>query len=65
MTMNDIQGEILEYYTNNGYNSTRKHIQLLFINDKISLLTKSQLVSKITSIQEMPKKLRKWSLKKA
>jgi len=63
MTMNDIQGEILEYYTNNGYNSTRKHIQLLFINDKISLLTKSQLVSKITSLQEMPKKLRKWAIK--
>jgi hypothetical protein len=59
MTMNDIQGEILEYYTNNGYNSTRKHIQFLFINDKISLLTKSQLVSKITTLQEMPKRLRK------
>jgi len=62
-TMNDIQGEILEYYSNNGYNPTRKHIQLLFINDEISLLTKSQLINKITSLQEMPKKLRKWSLK--
>ena len=64
-TMNDIQDEILEYYNNNGYIPTRKHIQSLFVSDKISLLTKSQLNNKITTLQEMPKKLRKWSLKKA
>jgi hypothetical protein len=57
-TMNDIQDEILEYYNNNGYNHTRKHIQSLFIDNKISLLTKSQLVSKITTLQEIPKRLR-------
>ena len=50
---------LLEYYNNNGYNHTRKHIQSLFIDNKISLLTKSQLVSKITTLQEMPKRLRK------
>ena len=62
-TMNDIQGEIIEYYMNNGYSNTLKHINYLLMNDKISLLTKSQLVNKITSLQEMPKRLRKWSIK--
>ena len=62
-TMDDIQGEILEYYTDNGYNPTRKYIQSLFIDNKISLLTKSQLNNKITTLQEMPKRLRKWSMK--
>ena len=62
-TMDDIQGEVLEYYTNNGYSNTLKHINYLFTNNKISLLTKSQLVNKITSLQEMPKRLRKWSMK--
>ena len=63
MTMNDLQSEILEYYNNNGYNHTRKHIQSLFIDNKISLLTKSQLNNKITTLQEMPKRLRKWAIK--
>ena len=62
-TMNDIQGEIMKYYTDNGYSNTLKHINYLFMNNKISLLTKSQLVNKITSLQEMPKRLRKWSMK--
>ena len=62
-TMNDIQGEIIKYYTDNGYSNTLKHINYLFMNNKISLLTKSQLVNKITSLQEMPKKLRKWAMK--
>jgi hypothetical protein len=62
-TMNDIQGEIIKYYTDNGYSNTLKHINYLFMNNKISLLTKSQLVNKITSLQEMPKRLRKWSMK--
>ena len=62
-TMNDIQGKIMKYYTDNGYSNTLKHINYLFMNNKISLLTKSQLVNKITSLQEMPKKLRKWAMK--
>ena len=62
-TMNDIQGEIIEYYTSNGYSNTLKHINYLLMNNKISLLTKSQLVNKITSLQEMPKRLRKWAMK--
>ena len=62
-TMNDIQGEIMEYYTNNGYSNTLKHISYLFTNNQISLLTKSQLVNKITSLQEMPKRVRKWAMK--
>ena len=62
-TMNDIQGKIMKYYTDNGYSNTLKHINYLFMNNKISLLTKSQLVNKITSLQEMPKRLRKWSMK--
>ena len=33
------------------------------IDNKISLLTKSQLNNKITTLQEMPKRLRKWSMK--
>ena len=36
-----MRDEILEYYNNNGYIPTRKHIQSLFVSDKISLLTKS------------------------
>ncbi len=50
-------------YTDNGYSNTLKHINYLFMNNKISLLTKSQLVNKITSLQEMPKRLRKWAMK--
>ena len=62
-TMNDIQDEILLYYKNNGYQNTRRHIQSLLIDNKISLLTKSQLNNKITTLQEMPKRLRKWAMK--
>ena len=62
-TMNDIQDEILLYYKNNGYQNTRKHIQSLLIDNKISLLTKSQLNNKITTLQGMPKRLRKWAMK--
>ena len=62
-TMNDIQNEILEYYTNNGYENTRKYVHKLFVNNEISLVTKSQLVSKITTLQSMPKRTRKWAMK--
>jgi len=62
-TMDDIQGEIVNYYIDNGYNPTRKYIQSLFIDNKITLLTKSQLNNKITTLQEMPKRLRKWAMK--
>ena len=61
--MSDIQDEILLYYKNNGYQNTRKHIQSLLIDNKISLLTKSQLNNKITTLQGMPKRLRKWAMK--
>ena len=62
-TMNDIQNEILEYYTNNGYENTRKYVHKLFVNNEISLVTKSQLVSKLTTLQSMPKRTRKWAMK--
>ena len=62
-TMDDIQNEILEYYTNNGYENTRKYVHKLFVNNEISLVTKSQLVSKITTLQTMPKRTRKWAMK--
>ena len=62
-TMNDIQDEILLYYKNNGYQNTRNHIQYLLIDNKISLLTKSQLNNKITTLQGIPKRLRKWAMK--
>ena len=62
-TMNDIQDEILLYYKNNGYQNTRNHIQYLLIDNKISLLTKSQLNNKITTLQGIPKRLRKWAIK--
>ena len=61
--MDDIQNEILEYYTNNGYENTRKYVHKLFVNNEISLVTKSQLVSKITTLQSMPKRTRKWAMK--
>jgi len=62
-TMDDMQNDVVEYYMNNGYNNTLKHINYLFTDNQISLLTKSQLVNKITTLQEMPKRLRKWSMK--
>ena len=62
-TMDDMQNDVVKYYMNNGYNNTLKHISYLFTNNQISLLTKSQLVNKITSLQEMPKRLRKWAMK--
>ena len=62
-TMNDIQDEILLYYKKNGYQNTRNHIQYLLIDNKISLLTKSQLNNKITTLQGIPKRLRKWAMK--
>ncbi len=62
-TMDDMQNDVVKYYMNNGYNNTLKHISYLFTNNQISLLTKSQLVNKITSLQEMPKRVRKWAMK--
>ena len=58
-----MQNDVVKYYMNNGYNNTLKHISYLFTNNQISLLTKSQLVNKITTLQEMPKRLRKWAMK--
>ena len=62
-TMDDMQNDVVEYYMTNGYNNALKHINYLFTNNQISLLTKSQLVNKITTLQEMPKRLRKWAMK--
>ena len=62
-TMDDMQNDVVEYYMTNGYNNALKHINYLFKSNKITLLTKSQLVNKITSLQEMPKRIRKWSMK--
>ena len=62
-TMDDVQNEVLEYYNSNGYENTQKYVHKLFINNEISLVTKSQLVSKITTLQTMPKRTRKWAMK--
>ena len=62
-TMDDMKNDVVKYYMTNGYNNTLKHINCLFTNNQISLLTKSQLVNKITTLQEMPKRVRKWAMK--
>ena len=42
-----------------GYDRAVSHINSLYTNDKITLSTKSSVVSKLTSWQVLPKKQRK------
>ena len=59
LTYLKVESLTLDYYKNNGYDPTRQYIQHLFLNEKISLLMKSQLLNKITTLQQMPKRTRK------
>ena len=59
LTYPKVESLTLNYYKNNGYDPTRQYIQHLFLKEKISLLMKSQLLNKITTLQQMPKRTRK------
>ena len=59
LTYPKVESLTLDYYKNNGYDPTRQYIQHLFLKEKISLLMKSQLLNKITTLQQMPKRTRK------
>tara|TARA_R110002110_G_scaffold307173_1_gene520900 strand:- start:744 stop:1292 length:549 start_codon:yes stop_codon:yes gene_type:complete len=58
-TFNDMIDSVIENYNNHGYDNTKQYCFTLFKNNKISLITKSQLMNKINSIQILPKRLRK------
>ena len=63
-SFDDIYNKVILYYKDNGYTNTKLYINELFSSDTISMVTKSKLINEITNLQIIPKKLRKWSIKK-
>ena len=51
---------IKEHYDNWGYQPTLDYCKELYLDDKISMVTKNQLTNMITEQQMLPKRLRKW-----
>ena len=62
-SFDDMYVKIINYYQNNGYDPTREHVKQLFINNKISLTTKSKLINEINQLHILPKRVRKWKMK--
>lgn len=59
LSMSESKGLIRKYYNDWGYYPTLDYCKELYLNDKISMITKNQLTNMITDQQMLPRRLRK------
>lgn len=60
LSMSESEGLVRKYYNDWGYQPTLDYCKELYLDDKISMVTKNQLTNMITDQQMLPKRLRKW-----
>ena len=60
LSMSESESLVRKYYDDWGYQPTLDYCKELYLNDKISMVTKNQLTNMITDQQMLPKRLRKW-----
>ena len=58
--MTEAERLVREHYDNWGYHPTLDYCKELYLDDKISMVMKNELVNIITNQQMLPKRLRKW-----
>ena len=56
--------KVVLYYEDNGYQHTRDYLNELYSKDKISLSSKSKVMDELNRFEILPKRLRKWFMKK-
>ena len=61
--MSESENLVRDYYNDWGYQPTLDYCKELYLNDKISMVMKNELVNIITNQQMLPKRLRKWVAK--
>lgn len=59
LSMSESKGLIRKYYNDWGYYPTLDYCKELYLNGKISMITKNQLTNMITDQQMLPRRLRK------
>ena len=60
LSMSESENLVRNYYNDWGYQPTLDYCKELYLNDKISMVMKNELVNMITNPQILPKRLRKW-----
>ena len=60
LSMGESENLVRDYYNDWGYQPTLDYCKELYLNDKISMVMKNELVNMITNQQILPKRLRKW-----
>ena len=60
LSMGESENLVRDYYNDWGYQPTLDYCKELYLNDKISMVMKNELVNIITNQQMLPKRLRKW-----
>jgi len=60
LSMSESENLVRDYYNDWGYQPTLDYCKELYLNDKISMVMKNELVNMITNQQILPKRLRKW-----
>ena len=60
LSMSESESMVKKYYDDWGYQPTLDYCKELYLNDKISMVMKNELVNMITNQQILPKRLRKW-----
>ena len=63
LSMSESENLVRDYYNDWGYQPTLDYCKELYLNDKISMVMKNELVNIITNQQMLPKRLRKWVAK--
>ena len=60
LSVSESESLVRKYYNEWGYQPTLDYCKELYLDDKISMITKNQLTNMITDQQMLPKRLRKW-----
>ena len=60
LSVSESESLVRKYYNEWGYQPTLDYCKELYLDDKISMITKNQLTNMVTDQQMLPKRLRKW-----